>query len=114
MNSAVQGCTLLSELTVMDMRTFAATAVYEPPQGEIEEELTRIWSKTLRVSPVGRTDSFFELGGDSLLATAILHKIQDVFCMELPLRIIFELQTIKALAEAIDNTYAETISGDHV
>ena len=82
---------------------------YEPPQGEIEEELARIWAKTLKVLPVGRNDGFFELGGDSLSATAILHKIQDVFCVELPLRIIFELQTIRALAETIDSIYVETI-----
>jgi len=87
------------------------TAVFESPQGEIEEELARIWSETLKVSPIGRNDNFFELGGDSLLATTILHKIQDVFYVELPLRAIFELQTIKALAEEIDNIYHETITG---
>ena len=80
--------------------------MYQPPQGEIEEELARIWSETLKVSPIGRNDSFFELGGDSLLATTILHKIQDVFCVELPIRTIFELQTIGALAETIDNIYS--------
>ncbi|MDR0310270.1 MAG: phosphopantetheine-binding protein [Acidobacteriota bacterium] len=84
-------------------QALAATAAYEPPQGEIEEELARIWSEILRISPVGRNDGFFELGGDSLLATAILHKIQDAFGMELPLRTVFESQTIKALAEMIDD-----------
>ena len=85
------------------------TAAYEPPRGEIEKELADIWSETLKISHVGRNDGFFELGGDSLLATTILHKIQDVFGVELPLRTIFELQTIKGIAEAIDNIYLETI-----
>jgi len=85
------------------------TVVYAPPLGEIEEELAVIWSETLKTSPVGRNDGFFESGGDSLLATTILHKIQDVFGVELPLRTIFELQTIKNIAEAIDNIYNETI-----
>ena len=89
------------------------TDAYEPPRGEIEEELTLIWSETLKVSPIGRSDSFFEMGGDSLLAVTVLHKIQEVFGVELPLRIIFELQTIKAIAEAIDGIYAETI-GDEI
>jgi len=83
--------------------------MYQPPQGEIEEELARIWAETLKISPIGRDDGFFELGGDSLLATTILHKIQDIFGVELPLRAIFELQTIKAIAEAIDNVYIGTI-----
>jgi len=85
------------------------TAVNEPPQGEIEGELARIWSDVLKISPVGRNDCFFEMGGDSLLATSILHKIQDVFGVELPIRAIFELRTIKALAETIDAIYTEAI-----
>ena len=88
-----------------------STVAYEPPRGEIEKELADIWSETLKVSYVGRNDGFFELGGDSLLATTILHKIQDVFDVELPLRAIFELQTIKAIAEAIDSIYIGTIGG---
>jgi acyl carrier protein len=87
----------------------ASDAMREPPEGEIEEALALIWSETLRIFPVGRNDSFFDLGGDSLLAATILHKIQDTFGVELPLRTIFELQTIKAIAEAIDNIYIGTI-----
>jgi len=83
--------------------------MYKHPQDEIEEEMTQIWYDTLKISPIGRNDSFFELGGDSLLATTILHKIQDVFGVELPLRTIFELQTIKALAEVIDSIYTSAI-----
>jgi len=93
----------------LESQVSAKIAVYDPPQGEIEEELTRIWSETFKIFPIGRNDSFFELGGDSLLATTILHKIQDMFGVELPLRTIFELQTIKTIAEAIDNIYIETI-----
>jgi len=89
----------------------ALAAVFESSQSEIEDELARIWSETLKVYPIGRNDNFFELGGDSLLATAILHKIQDEFYVELPLRTIFELQTIKALAEEIGTIYYKIITG---
>ena len=88
---------------------FSTAITYEPRRDEIEKELAAIWSETLKISPIGCNDSFFELGGDSLLAITILHKIQDVFGVELPLRTIFELQTIKAIAEAIDNIYFGTI-----
>ena len=83
--------------------------MYESPKGEVEKALSQIWSETLKIPAVGRNDGFFELGGDSLLATAMLHKIQDVFGIELPLRTIFELQTIRAIAEAIDDIYTEEI-----
>jgi len=101
----------LLELRVPGVHDLTTDSAHEPPQGEIEEELARIWSETLKVSPVGRNDNFFELGGDSLLATTILHKIQDVFYVELPLRTIFELQTITALAEEIDSIYYKIITG---
>ena len=99
----------LLKLPAIENRDFFAGTVSETPQGEIEEELAQIWSEALKVSPIGRNDSFFELGGDSLLATTILHKIQDVFGVELPLRAIFELQTVKAIAEIIDNVYSSAI-----
>ena len=88
---------------------FTTNTAHDLPQGEIEEELARIWSETLKIFPIGRNDGFLESGGDSLLATAVLHKIQDVFGVELSLRTIFELQTIRALAEAIDDIYTGTI-----
>jgi len=100
---------ILSELHMVKKPDYIPVALCEYPQGEIEEELALIWSEVLKVSPIGRNDSFFELGGDSLLATAIIHKIQDNFGVELPIRAVFELQTIKALAEEIDNIYSRAI-----
>ena len=41
----------------------------EPPRGETETLVARIWSELLDAPDPGRTDSFFALGGDSLLAT---------------------------------------------
>ena len=99
------------ESSSSDDRSFSIITVYEPPQGEIEEELARIWSETLKISHIDRNAGFFELGGDSLSAVSLSHNIQEVFDVELPLRTIFELQTVKALAEAIDNIYIEAISG---
>ena len=96
-------------MLTFDNHEYTQLAECEFPQGEIEKELAQIWSETLKVSPIGRNDGFFELGGDSLLATTILHKIQDIFGVELPLRVIFELQTIKALAKVIDNIYSRAI-----
>jgi len=100
--------TIVKENDAMEHNDGVLT-VCESPRDEIEEELARIWVETLKPFPVDRNTGFIELGGDSLLATTILHKIQDVFGVELPLRTIFELQTIRALAEAIDNIYIGAI-----
>ncbi|BCI53464.1 phthiocerol/phenolphthiocerol synthesis polyketide synthase type I PpsE [Mycolicibacterium litorale] len=40
-------------------------------QADIERTLQRIWCDCLGVSSVGRTDDFFEIGGDSLFAVGV-------------------------------------------
>ncbi|MFD0662845.1 non-ribosomal peptide synthetase [Thermocatellispora tengchongensis] len=44
----------------------------EPPEGELESLVAKVWAELLGVDRVGRHDSFFELGGDSLLATRLV------------------------------------------
>ena len=47
-------------------------------------------------------DGFFDLGGDSLLATQVINCLCDTFGLELPLNSIFEFPTIANLARHID------------
>lgn len=49
---------------------------YEPPRGETEEILARIWAELLKVERVGRYDNFFELGGHSLLAVTAIERMR--------------------------------------
>ncbi|WP_017573649.1 non-ribosomal peptide synthetase, partial [Nocardiopsis halotolerans] len=44
----------------------------EPPVGEAETLVARVWADLLGSGPLNRTDSFFALGGDSLLATRVV------------------------------------------
>jgi len=52
-------------------------SIYEPPLGEIEIELAKLWQNLLGVTQVSRHDQFFELGGHSLLATRLLSRIRE-------------------------------------
>ena len=70
---------------------------YEPPQGEVEEALAKIWSEILGVEQVGRHDNFFELGGDSILSLQIVSRLQRAGWMVTP-RQVFEHQSIAELA----------------
>ena len=67
-----------------------------------EELLVKIWSEVLGCGRVMPFDNFFELGGHSLLATQVIARVRDAFQVELPLRVLFEAQTVTEFATAID------------
>ncbi|MFP2902243.1 phosphopantetheine-binding protein, partial [Corallococcus sp. 4LFB] len=62
-----------------------------------------IWAEVLGVERVGAQDNFFDLGGHSLLATLMVARLREVFGVDLPLRTLFELRTLAALAEYVAN-----------
>jgi amino acid adenylation domain-containing protein len=73
---------------------------YEPPDGETETRLARIWADVLKVERIGRHDNFFELGGDSILSIQITIRANEAGLRLAP-RQIFEHQNIVDLALAI-------------
>lgn len=74
---------------------------YIAPRNETEEVLARIWAGVLRREKVSIEDNFFQLGGHSLLATQVISRIREHLKVELPLRKMFELPTVTALATAV-------------
>lgn len=77
---------------------------YIAPEGEVEEKLAGIWQEILGLDRVGTSDNFFELGGHSLKATALISRIHRELNVEVPLREVFEIATIKGLASYINNS----------
>ncbi|MFJ4143749.1 non-ribosomal peptide synthetase [Pseudomonas sp. NPDC089734] len=75
---------------------------YVAPQTELEQQLAAIWADVLKVERVGITDNFFELGGHSLLATQVVTRAQKVLQRNVPLRAMFEFNTIQGLAEHLE------------
>ncbi|HYG08782.1 MAG TPA: amino acid adenylation domain-containing protein, partial [Pyrinomonadaceae bacterium] len=78
------------------------------PRTPVEELLCAIMSEVLGVERVGIHDNFFELGGHSLLATQVVSRIQKVFDVNVPLRLIFEFPNIAGLAGRVE----ELLAGD--
>ena len=73
---------------------------YEPPRGDTEATLAAIWTEQLKLPRVGRHDSFFALGGDSIRTIGLVARARQ---LGLPLTIdhIFRHQSIAAIAAAL-------------
>ncbi len=64
----------------------------------MEMELAAIWAEVLKLDKVGINDSFFDLGGDSLLATRIIERVATRFKVDLPMKVLFESPTVAKVA----------------
>lgn len=71
------------------------------PRTSIEQELATIWIEVLKLKQVGIYDNFLELGGHSLLATQVISRLREAFCLDFPLRYLFENPTIVELAQKV-------------
>ncbi|WP_270168683.1 non-ribosomal peptide synthetase [Paenibacillus sp. SYP-B4298] len=76
-------------------------AEYIAPRTPLEEQLVRMWQEVLGAERIGVKDNFFDLGGHSLRATALVSKLYKELSINLPLRDVFRLQTIEEMAQAI-------------
>lgn len=79
----------------------AATEGYVAPRTSTEQMVANIWADLLGLERVGIHNNFFELGGHSLLATQVISRIREMFGIELPLSVLFEVADIAELAEII-------------
>ncbi len=74
---------------------------YVAPRNPVEEELAKLFAALLGVSQVGIEDSFFDLGGHSLIAVRLFAQVKRAFGVEFPLSVLFEAPSVAALAERI-------------
>jgi amino acid adenylation domain-containing protein len=54
------------------------------PRNLVELRLCELWEELLSVGPVGILDDFFDLGGDSLLATLMMARVEELFGRDIP------------------------------
>jgi amino acid adenylation domain-containing protein len=82
------------------------------PRDETEDILVRIWKDILKLETLGVQDSFFDLGGQSLMAVKMFNRIEQEFGRKLPLATLFRYPTIEQLAGILkDKTVSESSSG---
>lgn len=78
------------------------------PSTDIERTLAGFWQDLLGVETVGIRDSFFDLGGHSLIAVRLFGMVKKAWAIEFPISVLFEAPTIETCAAMI----AARIGGD--
>ncbi|MBF5000480.1 non-ribosomal peptide synthase/polyketide synthase [Nocardia sp. BSTN01] len=71
---------------------------YHAPATAAEAVVAEVFAEVLGAERVGRDDDFFDLGGNSLLATQVLARIGAALDTQLPVRLLFEATTVAGLA----------------
>jgi amino acid adenylation domain-containing protein len=75
---------------------------YRAPATPVEELLAGIYAQVLGVERVGVDDSFFDLGGDSLLAMRVIAAINTGLDAGLAVRTLFYAPTVRSLSQQLD------------
>jgi len=74
-----------------------------PPETPTQITLARIWESVLKIEHAGIHESFFDLGGHSVLAARMMAQIRSSFGVQLPQHHIFRTPTISGLATLIES-----------
>lgn len=72
------------------------------PLPGLQSELAQIWSGLLGIAQIGAEDSFFDLGGHSLIAVRMFGQLRKAVGIDLPISTLFEAPTIARLAALIE------------
>ncbi|PKI85005.1 L-2-aminoadipate reductase [Malassezia vespertilionis] len=81
-------------------RTFGGAG----PQSAAEKTIAALWTTLLPAvaQPVPMDESFFDMGGHSILATRLVFAMRQAFAVHVPLGLVFEAPSVRALAAAVD------------
>lgn len=79
----------------------------EAEYNESEMIVARLWAEVLGLETVDVYENFYDLGGDSILATQLLKKMEQVFPGLVDISDIFTYSTVNAMAEYIEEKMAK-------
>ncbi|NKX87503.1 non-ribosomal peptide synthetase [Nocardia coubleae] len=78
-------------------------ASHQMPSTPIEEIVASVFAEVLGVHRVGARDDFFDLGGNSLMATQVAARLGTAFDTRVPVRMLFEASTVSGLATRLEH-----------
>jgi amino acid adenylation domain-containing protein len=74
---------------------------YVAPRSQLERTISESWAHLLRIDRVGVHDSFFELGGNSLLALQCVARLRQAHNLEIPIVQLFQSPTVAQLSAVL-------------
>ncbi|HEV2274302.1 MAG TPA: condensation domain-containing protein [Acidobacteriaceae bacterium] len=84
----------------------AASGEAVAPRDELETKLVRIWEEVLGVQGIGIRNSFFSLGGYSLMIVRLFARMNKALGTSLPITTIFNAPTVEQLAALLRGNVA--------
>jgi amino acid adenylation domain-containing protein len=72
------------------------------PQGELEQAIAAVWREVLGLESVGVSDSFFEVGGHSLLLARLQEALRRALGRDIPIVDLFQYPTVGSFAAHLD------------
>ena len=88
------------------------TRDFKVPTNEIEELLLAAWREVLETQAISIDDNFFSLGGHSLAAIQVRSRINELFNIDIPAKLLFEAPTIELIAKEILALQAQQYDDD--
>jgi acyl carrier protein len=76
---------------------------YVAPRTETERDIAAIWQAVLKMEQISVADSFFDIGGHSLLAVQIVTRVKDAYQVEFSMRRLLEVASIEGMAAYVEN-----------
>ncbi len=74
-----------------------SAAALQPPRNEVERVIARVWAEVLGREQVGVRESFFDLGGHSLLLLRVHSRLERELCRSIQVMELFEHPTVESL-----------------
>ncbi|PRY19900.1 phosphopantetheine-binding protein [Pseudosporangium ferrugineum] len=69
---------------------------------QTETAIAAIWAQVLGLDVISRSDDFFQLGGDSLLATKVVVHVRRAWSVKCTVQLIIDTPVLSDFAAAVD------------
>ena len=81
---------------------------------ELEKRMTDIWKKVLMISDLSPTDSFFEIGGNSLKLISLIDKINEEFGTGFTVADLYDNPSVRMITSLIQPDAADSETNDNI